>query len=478
MRIRIRIFLAILVTAGIGFSLLVNWVTSDLKSQFRESTEEPLVDTAWVLAAMASAQVRNGTVDAALFREAFGNISREITPSPIYDFIKTTMDLRVYMTDAAGKVVFDSAGRDEGADYSRWNDVLLTLQGKYGTRTSSGNELTPEMSVMYVAAPIQAGEEIVGVLSVGKPTQNVNVFIEKSRKKVIMGGLLTFCAVVIATLVVSAMLTRPIERLIAYARSVSQGRREPLPKLGGGEVGQLGKAFEEMRVALEGKQYVENYVQTLTHEMKSPLAAIQGAAELLREDMPAERRERFLGNIESEGKRMQQLIERLLLLSSIENRQTLQEVEEIDLSSVVGKTAVALAPVCMARDIDIKIEITGDSAAIVRGEAFLVEQAVANVLQNALEFSPRGSTIRATVDTAAGNTVRLTVEDQGPGVPDYALPQVFERFYSLKRPDTGKKSSGLGLSLVREAMLLHGGSASLENLPDGGAMATLYFPSR
>ncbi|MDP3479736.1 MAG: two-component system sensor histidine kinase CreC [Desulfoprunum sp.] len=475
MKIRTRIFLVILATVGLGFSLLVNWVTSDLKPQFRESTEEPLVDTTWVLAAMASAQVRNGGVDADLFREAFGSISREITPAPIYDFIKTTMDLRIYMTDAAGKVIFDSAGRDEGADYSRWNDVVLTLQGKYGTRTSSGNEMEPEMSVMYVAAPIKTGDNIVGVISVGKPTRNVDVFIEKSRKKVILGGLLTFSAVVIATLVVSAMVTRPIERLIAYARSVSQGEREPLPKLGGGEVGQLGKAFEEMRSALEGKRYVENYVQTLTHEMKSPLAAIQGAVELLREKMPVERRERFLGNIENEGKRMQQLIERLLLLSSIENRRTLQEVEEIDLLAVVEKTAIALAPICMARGIDIKV--VGDPPAIVRGEAFLVEQAVANIFQNALEFSPQSSTIWATVNTD-GNTVRLTVEDQGPGVPDYALPRVFERFYSLNRPDTGKKSSGLGLSLVREAMLLHGGNASLENLPDGGAIATLIFTSR
>ena len=104
-----------------------------------------------------------------------------------------------------------------------------------------------------------------------------------------------------------------------------------MPQLADDEIGQLGRAFEEMRVALEGKQYVENYVQTLTHEMKSPLAAIQGAAELLGEEMPAERRSRFLANIESETGRLQQLIEKLLLLTSIENRRELQKAEEISL---------------------------------------------------------------------------------------------------------------------------------------------------
>jgi two-component system, OmpR family, sensor histidine kinase CreC len=475
LKIRVRIFLAILIIVGGGFSFLVHWITGDLRPQLRRATEEPLADMAWVLASIASAQAKNGTIDAVLFRQGYENMSRQITPAPIYDFIKTTMDLRIYMTDVTGKVIFDSMGRNEGADFSRWNDVTLTLQGKYGTRTSVEIEGESGVSVMYVAAPIRIGQKILGVISVGKPTRNVNAFVEQSRAKVILGGLLTFSVVVIATLVVSTLVIRPIERLIVYVQSVSQGRREPFPQLDGGEVGQLGKAFEEMRSALEGKKYVENYVQTLTHEMKSPLAAIQGAVELLREKMPIEQRARFLTNIESEIKRMQQVIERLLLLSSIESRKALQQVEAIDLFTMVKKAIAAFSSICMARDIE--LSVTGDSPAIVYGETFLIELAIANIFQNAVDFSSRGSTVCAGI-ICTGNTVRLTVEDQGPGVPDYALPRVFERFYSLNRPDTGKKSSGLGLSVVREAMILHGGSAFLQNLPGGGAMATLIFPSR
>ena len=74
--------------------------------------------------------------------------------------------------------------------------------------------------------------------------------------------------------------------------------------------------------------------------------------------------------------------------------------------------------------------------------------------------------------------VLLTVRDYGPGIPDYALNKVFERFYSLKRPDTGRKSSGLGLSLVKEVALLHQGSIELKNLSDGGAIAALRLPAR
>lgn len=470
MKIRTRIFLAILLTMGIGFAVLVHWIISDLDPQFRKSTEEPQVDCALVLAAIASTQVENGVVNTLLFREALKNISSDITPARIYDFIKTTMDLRIYMTDAAGRVVFDSAGRDEGKDYSRWNDVLKTLRGEYGTRTSHG----PELSVMYVAAPIMENKKIVGVLSVGKPTNNVNVFVEKSRTKIILGALFSFGAVVLATLVISAMITRPIERLTSYARSVGQGKRASLPDLGKGEVATLGNAFEEMRTALEGKQYVENYIQTLTHEMKSPIAAIQGATELLKEEMPLERRKKFLENVESETERIRQLIERLLLLTSVENRQALEQIEDIDLLKLTREVTADFAPLGMAREVT--VEIIGGESTFIRGEIFLVRQAVANLLQNAFDFSPPHSRILVEI-SRAGNTVQLKAKDQGPGIPAYALPQVFTRFYSLKRPDTGKKSTGIGLSLVREAMLLHGGSATLENLPEGGALATLSFPT-
>ena len=473
MKIRVRIFLTILVIAGIGFSLLVNWITKDLTPQFRGATEEPLVDTAWVLASLAATQAQNGVLDATLFSQGLANMPRQIIPAPIYDFIKTTVDLRIYMTDEIGKVVFDSAGLDEGADYSRWNDVMLTLQGKYGTRTSSTIDGVSQPSIMYVAAPIRHSEKIIGVISVGKPTKNVNTFIRQSKDKVLFGGLLTFGVVVIASLLVSAMVTRPIERLTAYVRSVSKGGRDPFPKLGASEIGQLGGAFEEMRSALEGKQYVENYVQTLTHEMKSPLAAIGGAVELLKEEMPGEQRARFLANIDGEVKRMQQVIERLLLLSALENKKTLHEIAAVDLCKVAENTANKFSPLSLAKNVT--VEVLGNSPAIIWGEAFLIDLAVTNLIHNALDFSPPGGVVAVSI-TRGEDEVQLKVADQGPGIPEYAQPRVFERFYSLKRPDTGKKSSGLGLSVVREVMVLHGGSASLDNLPTGGAVASLLFP--
>ena len=96
-------------------------------------------------------------------------------------------------------------------------------------------------------------------------------------------------------------------------------------------------------------------------------------------------------------------------------------------------------------------------------------------MQNALEFSPSDSVVAVEL-VASASGIRLTVTDDGPGIPGYALERVFDRFYSLPRPDTGRKSSGLGLSIVREIARLHGGEIELENRPAGGARATLTLP--
>ena len=123
----------------------------------------------------------------------------------------------------------------------------------------------------------------------------------------------------------------------------------------------------------------------------------------------------------------------------------------------------------------IAIQVTGGDRVEVPGERFLLAQAVSNLVQNALEFSPADGVVTVEL-AAAASGIRLTVTDGGPGIPGYALERVFDRFYSLPRPDTGRKSSGLGLSIVREIARLHGGEVELANRSEGGARATLSLP--
>ena len=144
------------------------------------------------------------------------------------------------------------------------------------------------------------------------------------------------------------------------------------------------------------------------------------------------------------------------------------------MNAIVAEALSAMSPLLERRGVRIERTGTGDAAFI--GERFLVRQAVENILNNAVEFTPRGGVISVRISAGGDDHIELTVEDSGAGIPSYAEDRIFERFYSLKRPDTGKKSSGLGLSLVQEIMNLHGGTVTVRNRATGGAMAMLRFP--
>jgi two-component system sensor histidine kinase CreC len=476
MKIFARILLGIFLAVAVGFSFLLFWVMRDLEPQYRKVTEEPLADAAYTLASLAAVTAKDGNIDTPLFERMFRETGSRTVSARIYDFVKQDVDLHVYITDNKGIVIFDSTdGKEVGSDYSRWNDVHIALMGKYGSRTSRVRQDDPSSSVMYVAVPVTAGDRTIGVLSVGKPTASSDLFVSASKRRTLLGGMAVCLAVLISTAIVSGMVTRPIKRLTEYALSVKEGKREHLPELGASEIRQLGAAFDEMRDALEGKQYVEHYVQTLTHEIKSPLSAIQGAAELLEDEaMEPQKRLRFLENIGSESARIRTLVDKLLLLSSLESRKTGADSELLDMKEIVADVLEGMAPVLENKRIRLEQSCAGDTT--FPGEEFLVRHAVENILRNAAEFTPAGGTISVTTAASNNSRVVVTVEDSGPGIPSFALDKVFERFYSLRRPDTGKKSSGLGLSLVSQIMNLHNGHAAIRNRPMGGASAVLEFP--
>jgi two-component system sensor histidine kinase CreC len=206
--------------------------------------------------------------------------------------------------------------------------------------------------------------------------------------------------------------------------------------------------------------------------MKSPLAAIRAATEVLESDPPEAERERFLGHVGAQSARLAAMIDKVLALAAVEYRQSLDRLETVDLAAVLDKAVQDLAPRLQQRQL--RVELDAQPASL-RGNAFLLGQALTNLLENALEFSPPGGVIEASLRRERG-LLRVEIADRGVGVPEFALGRVFERFYSLPRPD-GARSSGIGLSFVREVAALHGGEVRLDNREGGGALALLELPA-
>lgn len=452
MRIRTAIFTVYVAASAAGFAVMMGLVLRDVRLRYVESMRRTLGDTAAYLASYAAPTGGE---------EHWAKKLETLPPGGEV--------LRVFACGPDGRVLFDSTRRDTGQVYS-W-----TMTG--GGRRASENYTVVNMAEigneLRVAATVRHDGKLIGWVGVGRPLGTVAEGVRAARWGLVWSAGAVALVMVVAGWWIAARLTHSLERLTAYVRAVRDGRAAAPPQSRATEIAELGRAFEEMRDALEGRQHVERYTQALAHEVKAPLAAIRGAAELMDEAMPEEQRKKFLGNIRSEAARIQQSVERLLELSSLEARKALRQTEALDAKDLAADAAAALRPAFEAARVTLKIET---AAATLRGERVLLREALVNLLQNALDFSPAGGTVTLRGGVEAGR-VSFTVEDGGPGVPDYALPRVFERFYSLPRPGTEKKSTGLGLALVREIAHLHGGEATLENRVGGGARTVFWLPA-
>ncbi len=480
---RSRIFLGIFVVYLAAVAALLYRLAADLDPRYRESAEESLVDTANLLATLLERNTYNGIIPTDELERTLNHLVSRPVYARIFDIEKTRVDLHVYVTDRNGVVLFDSRGRDVGTDYFAWRDVWLTLQGSYGARTTLADPKDPHSAVMYVGAAIrergdgaraESSEDIVGMVAVGKPIAAFSPFIANARTRLLLFGGVAAGSFALLIVLSVVWLVRPFglvgdlwRAFRAEAASGGSGR------FGRRLVNALRTAFVEARDTIAGRSYVEQYVQTLAHELKSPLAAIRGASELLREPMPEDARARFAHNIEDQVARAQDLIDRLLELSALERRGALERVAPVAVSALVDTVRDEVMPTATARSLTIVADVAPGLS--IAGDTFLLQRALSNLVRNALDFSPAGSQVEIKAQGVRRH-VEIAVHDRGPGLPDYARSRVFEKFFSLPRPATGKRSTGLGLAFVREVAQLHGGTARLANDPAGGAVATLVLP--
>ncbi len=473
MRLGLKLFLGFFLIVGIAAFFVMRVFVNEVKPGVRQAMEATLVDATNVLAEMAAADLKAGHIRNGAFVANLARAQRRDPKAMVWRFPKRSLDYRVTITDARGIVVYDSTGRDIGRDNSRWNDVYRTLRGEYGARSSPETPGDEVHSVMHVAAPIHDPADptrLIGVLSLAQPNRSIDPFIAASQRAILQRGAWLIGLSALVGLLMTGWLMHGVNRLNRYAKAVSAGEPVPPPKARRDEIGDLGRALETMRRKLEGKAYVEQYVQSLTHEMKSPLAAIRGASELLQEPLPEADRVHFARSIQGQAQRLTETIDKLLALAEVEQHGWLQKRERVAVTPLLHAAADAVA--MRAQAAGVAVDVESDAPLEVQGDPYLLRQALNNLLENALAFSAAGSRI-ALGAAREGDSVVLRVADRGSGVPDYALERAFERFYSLARPATGQRSSGLGLSFVQEVARLHGGRAELANREGGGAVATL-----
>ncbi|MBC7718460.1 MAG: HAMP domain-containing protein, partial [Chitinophagaceae bacterium] len=290
-------------------------------------------------------------------------------------------------------------------------------------------------------------------------------FIDRAERKILLRGALLLVLSLSIGVAVTLWLVWRVRQLRRYANAIERGSHPPVPHVPG-ELGELARAMDSMRAKLSGHQYIEGYVRALSHELKSPLAAIRGAGELLEGELPLDARREFAGHVLSQTAKLQALVDKMLALSKLEQRHTGLALKTVywqtflkPFSAEAGFLHAQLAMVIEVNPVHASVQADPD----------LLTLALSNLLENARSFAPVGSHI-----TVHANGHSVSVRDTGPGAPDYALAKLGERFFSTTRPDGISKGSGLGLAIVRQIMALHGGSVLIENAAPG-LRVTLQF---
>jgi two-component system sensor histidine kinase CreC len=458
MRLGIRLLFGFFLVTGLAAFFVLRVFMAEVKPSVREVMEDMMVDTANILAELASDDLAAGNMANGRFAQQVSAYARRPLDVQIWGLAKQSLDYRVYVTDSRGTVMFDSENTATGQDYSRWRDVALTLRGEYGARATREIQHDDRTSVLYVAAPVTHDGKTIGVLTVAKPVATIQAFIDRAERKIFLSGLLLLALSLAIGVAVTLWVVWSIRKLRHYANAVGQGAKPAVPQIPG-ELGELAMAVDAMRRKLEGHEYIEGYVRALSHELKSPLAAIRGAGELLQDELPENARREFALQVLDQTGRLQALVDRMLELTKLEqrhaelSRERLVWVEFLKPLAAVGLAGRAQHTVVTRIDPD---------HAGVEAEPGLLGLALSNLLENARAFAPAGSVI--TIEAGEG---MVAIQDQGVGVADYALPRLGERFFSTVRPDGLSKGSGLGLAIVRQIMLLHGGRMEVRNTHPG-----------
>jgi two-component system OmpR family sensor kinase len=282
-----------------------------------------------------------------------------------------------------------------------------------------------------------------------------------------------------ASLAVSALLAwylaRPIRSLRWALRSAAEGRLEtrvrPLMKGRRDEIADLGEEFDEMARRLQKLvEAQKRLLHDVSHELRSPLARLQAAVGLLRQD--PRRLEPSLERIEREAARLDELVGEVLALARLEGGKAESGEEPVDLAELVASVAEDARFEAQAANRDVAFQLAGP--VLVRGRPELLQRAVENVIRNAVKYTAEGSTVQVEL-AAVGQRARLRVTDRGPGVAPGDAERIFEPFYR-SGANASVDGFGLGLAIAHAAIAAHRGSIRAENAAGGGLRVEIELP--
>jgi two-component system, OmpR family, sensor kinase len=390
------------------------------------------------------------------------------TPAAV-DQLKQTYNVRVMFFDSKRSLLFDSNSGDPTLPFPRKNSLARTTQT---ARDASGKLW------LYTFKRLDADR----ILLVAAPRPRVpvlGIFTDQLLLPVLEAGLIALLLSLILAYAISRWVADPLQQVVHAAQTYPSPEMKSLSPRGPHEVQDLTRAFNAMVARVESSQKSQReFVADVSHELKTPLTSIQGFAQAMLDgtaDTP-ETCTQAAQIIYSESGRMHRMVLDLLDLARLDAGTADLKMSSVDVQALLQNIVDRFTPLAQKADVRLEQKIPAGLPALI-ADGDRLAQVFTNLVDNALKFTLPGGKITLSA-APAGAEMELSVSDTGPGIPQEALPRIFDRFYQVDASRAGGAGhgAGLGLAIVREIIEAHGGRISVRSELGHGTTFVIHLP--
>ncbi len=407
-------------------------------------------------------------------------IQKENTKTYIEELIKGfSMDInaRYLLLDIRGNVQADAYDDRINTNLIAVPEVRAAI---YGENSSKTYRLPNGERVIYVAVPVMDRNTVIGVVLASDSIDDIVENVNKIMSRVIFLSLLGLLITGFISFVFADIISKPIEHMRILVNDFSKGKFDTRIQIDSyDEMGQLGETFNDMAAQIQ--QVDENrkqFVSNVSHELRTPLTSLNIISEslLLQPHWEEGIYREFLGDIESEVKRLNQIIDSLLYLVDVEKKELKIDHQLCYINYLVQNVLKHLNPIANKKGVTLNFEEYEKVQILV--DQGKIQQCLINIISNAINYTPENGhvTVKLMSDK---NEIVISINDTGIGIPEEDIPKIFDRFYRVdpaRARTTG--GSGLGLSIVKQIVMLHNGSINVESTVNVGTTVFIHLPNR
>ncbi|OAA91499.1 sensor histidine kinase [Clostridium coskatii] len=378
----------------------------------------------------------------------------------------------VQVIDVSGRMLMDSIGNFIPGKVNG-EDIKDALNGELGISIKTDKKTSEK--VLYVSKALKSNRKVEGVLRFVTSLSEVDMIIKKISFMLIFIGIAVIIMAGIISVFISNSITRPLREVTAMARKMASGRfNERIEKKRDDEIGELFDALNFMADEILKNEKLKNeFVASVSHELRTPLTSIKGWASTMRTGDFSDKEELQTGLeiIENESDRLTKMVEELLDFSKFISGKITLKKDYVDIKNTIEYIKKQFSLRAWRQNINFSVKVQDNMPLILLDEN-RIKQVLNNLLDNAFKFTQEGGKVTLKAFVRDENLIMI-VDDTGIGIPEDELPKVTEKFFKGK---SDKCSNGIGLSICKEIVSLHGGKIEITSELVKGTEITLTIP--